>query len=249
MTNSICRFLPAKNYTGNLKTIHFVFEADIETLKQPFCRQIHYIQLVTRGIAVLKMGGKEYTLKPGSVFFSFPGIPFEILNRKNFEYVYISFMGSCVFTILENLKIDPEHCVYAGLDGLIDFWLHSIRRTNQLNANLLAESVLLYTLSFIDNQSEDPRGVKNSENVIDMVVDYADNHYMEQGLSLKRIARLFAYTEKHLSLIFKKEMGIGFNHYLKNVRIQHALELMRSTQLSVAEISEQCGFSDPLYFS
>lgn len=37
--------------------------------------------------------------------------------------------------------------------------------------------------------------------------------------------------------------------YQQTLRIQNCKVLLTSTQLSVAEISEQAGYNDPLYFS
>ena len=36
MGNSICKFMPEKNYNHDLKFIHFVYETAIHELKQPF---------------------------------------------------------------------------------------------------------------------------------------------------------------------------------------------------------------------
>ncbi|MBO5474638.1 MAG: AraC family transcriptional regulator [Lachnospiraceae bacterium] len=249
MSHSICKFMPAKNYSGGIKIINYVYETEFNKLRQPFLRPVYYVHLVTRGAAVLKINGTEYELKRGSLFFAFPGCPYEIAGSEDFGYLYISFMGSSVATVLEDLDVNLYNPVYYGLEDLIEFWQSSIKRINQLNANLLSESVLLYTLSFINNKEEDMELKKNNENLFDMIVDYVDNHYKETDMSLKKIADMFSYTEKYLSSLFKKNMNVGFNQYLNRLRIQYAIELIANNVKSVSRIAELSGYSDSLYFS
>ncbi|MBQ6545958.1 MAG: helix-turn-helix transcriptional regulator, partial [Lachnospiraceae bacterium] len=43
--------------------------------------------------------------------------------------------------------------------------------------------------------------------------------------------------------------GVQFNDYLRNLRIREACEMMEDTEMSINDIAEKCGFSDPYYFS
>ena len=44
--NSICKFMPVKDYGGNIKAVNFVFEAEFKKLPQPFFNPIHRIHLM-----------------------------------------------------------------------------------------------------------------------------------------------------------------------------------------------------------
>ncbi len=247
--DSICRFLPPKSVSGNIKTVHFVYETEFLSMKQPFIRSIYYLHLVTSGNAVLKYSGHEYPLKEGTLFFFFSGVPYEIDGDENFRYTYISFMGANVPDFLGEMGITIENSVFQGYSHLKELWLSSIVRVNNVNANVLTESVFLNTLSYIAKGKEKNEPNKNSENLFSVIVDYVDTHYSEKELSLKKVAEIFAYTEKYLSHFFKSKMGIGFNEYVNNLRLQNALELVEKGVCSVTEIALKCGFSDPLYFS
>lgn len=249
MSDSICRFMPAKNTNESIKTINFVYESEFHKLRQPFFRAVYAIYLVTKGSGVLKMVSGEYELKKGTIFFAFPACLFEIEGSDDFEYIYISFMGSYVGTLFEELEISIEKPVYPDFSHIIDFWKHSIKRINQSNAIILTESVLLYSLSFINNKEEDPAQNQKNDSLLGAIVDYMDNHYTDSDMSLKKIADIFSYTEKYLSQFFKKNMNIGFNTYLTNLRIQYACELIENGMTSVSQISSLCGYGDSLYFS
>lgn len=249
MSNSICRFMPTKNGEGNIKTINFVLETDFKHLRQPFFRAIHVMNLITKGSGSLKLNGHTYELHKGDLFFAFPACPFEILGSDDFEYMYISFMGSYVTTLFEDLKIGLHTPVYRDFGHLEGFWRQSIKRVNQLNANLLTESVLLYTLSYINNTAENVKLKKKNENLFSQVVDYIDTHFTDPDMCLKKVADIFSYTEKYLSHFFKKNMEVGFNSYLTNLRMQYALELLENNEHSISKVAAQCGFTDALYFS
>ena len=247
MKESICRFLPSKSYTGNIKTVHFVYETDFANMKQPFLRPIYYAHLVTSGEGTVRFAGTTKKLSPGTLFFFFPAVPYEIDASEDFRYIYISFMGSCVSTLFGELDISLERSVFDGFSHLTDIWMMAIARINHTNANILSESVLLYTLSFISGVKEDVP--KNSENLFEMIVDYVDVHFQDPDISLKRVADVFSYTEKYLSHFFKKRMGVKFNSYINKLRLQHSHKLIAEGVTSVFEIAARCGYNDPLYFS
>ena len=246
---SICKFVPVKKYTGNIKTVNFVFETKFKKLKQPFYYPINYIFLVTSGTGILKMNGCNFPLSRGNLFFSFPQYFHEIDASDDFTYVYISFMGESVQGIFKELGITPEKPVYGGFDHLIEFWMNAIGRFTHNNSNLLTESVLLYTLSIMGEQEDAVNFNKTTENKFELIVYYIDNHYAENDISLKKIADIFNYTPKYLSYIFKKNMNVGFTEYINSLRIQHACSLIEGNISSISEIALSCGYSDPLYFS
>lgn len=249
LSNSICKFIPTKNYNKDLKTINFVYESELKKLKQPFIKPIFVMNLVIKGNGILKVNNKEFELNSGTVFFAFPGCPFKLLGSDDFRYIYISFMGTNAANLLNDFGINIENPVCSNMDSVIPFWLDSIRRINQQNANVLTESVLLYTLSFLNNPNKEIKLKKNNENLFELIVDYIDNHFMDTDISIKKIADVFSYTEKYISALFSKNMKTKFKSYLNDMRIQYANKLIEDGETSVSKISELCGYSDSLYFS
>ncbi len=249
MSKSICRFMPEKKYNGDIKFIHFVYETDFKNFSQPFFYSIFRMHIVTKGSAVLKIHDRIYELNIGTVFFAFPAGLYEINASDDFEYYYISFMGSGITTLLDEFEINIFNPVYQGHEHLLDFWNSSIKRINKKNINVLTECVFFYTLSFINDEEKKEEQQKSNANLLEMMVDYIDNHYRDCDISLKKIAAIFSYTEKYLSHLFKKNMNISFKAYINNLRIQYAYMLIENSEKSVSEIASMCGYSDSLYFS
>lgn len=71
----------------------------------------------------------------------------------------------------------------------------------------------------------------------------------QQAISLNQVAEELNITPVYLSSLFSKEVGQSFVQYLNNRRIQTAKRLLRRTNLSVNEICDRVGFSEPRYFS
>lgn len=249
MNGSICKFMPEKEYSGNIKTVNFVYEADFKNLNQPFFRPVYLIHLITKGSGVLKTDTGKFELNAGCIFFAFPGCFYEIEADEDFQYMYISFTGECIPRIFERLGISYNKPVFYDFENITEFWLESIRRINPANANILPESVLLYTLSFISEGENKTLSVKNTDDLTNTIVEYVNLHYTDADISLKQIAGIFSYSQKYVSFLFKKITNVGFNDYINHLRIQHALSLIESSMTSITQISELCGYSDPLYFS
>jgi len=249
MSESICRFIPAKDYVDDLKTVHFVYETEHHTFKQPFVRPIYYLFLITDGEATLKMAGREHRVGVGDLLFGYPCCPYSIESDEPIRYMYISFFGSCVPKMLERLGIRIEEPVFRGFDKVSEFWFSAISRFNATNADFLSEAVLLYTLSFMGGEEERTDQNQNGNTMFEMVRQYVDNHYRDPSLTLGSVAAIFSYTETYFSSLFKKNMGLGFNQYVNRLRIAYSLRLIEDGCDSVREIAAACGFSDALYFS
>lgn len=60
---------------------------------------------------------------------------------------------------------------------------------------------------------------------------------------------MVGFTPSYFSALFKKETGEGFAKYLTRVRMERAKELLQRTNLPVAEICVQVGYSDVKHFT
>ena len=56
-------------------------------------------------------------------------------------------------------------------------------------------------------------------------------------------------TQSHFSRSFRREIGISPIEYLSNVRLEHAMQLLTTTNLSINEIAVLSGFSNGNYFA
>lgn len=67
--------------------------------------------------------------------------------------------------------------------------------------------------------------------------------------TLQEAAETVFVSPQHLSLLFKRETGLSYSEYLTRLRLDRACRLLDNPDLSIREIAEMSGFSDPDYFS
>ncbi|MDD9271414.1 response regulator [Paenibacillus sp. GCM10023248] len=94
---------------------------------------------------------------------------------------------------------------------------------------------------------QEGHGPEHGKKVIKDIVKLIEDNYMSD-ISLKWIADRVFLTQTYLSYLFHKEVGQTIVKYITLVRMQKAEELLRSTNLTVADISQQVGFMNTSYF-
>ncbi len=80
------------------------------------------------------------------------------------------------------------------------------------------------------------------------ILKYVNDNFCED-ISIQSISRHFKINANYVSQLFKKEVGIVFTEYLSKLRIDYACNLLKTTELSIGEISEKAGYNDYFYFS
>ncbi len=83
--------------------------------------------------------------------------------------------------------------------------------------------------------------------IVAKCIFFINKTYTEQ-LSRWKLASLLNTSEDYLSRIFHRQMGVSLWEYLARLRVMHAIDLLRSTGASLAEIADRTGFSDEAYF-
>lgn len=78
---------------------------------------------------------------------------------------------------------------------------------------------------------------------------YIEEHYKENDLSADTLCRHLNVSAAYFSTIFKKEVGLSFVAYLTKIRLEHAVELLRTTEDKTYVIAEAVGYTEPNYFS
>lgn len=73
--------------------------------------------------------------------------------------------------------------------------------------------------------------------------------YLYSELTLEDVAEVFGYNPSYFSRCFHKYCGMSFREYLSEVRVEKAKEYLKSSELSILEITEKTGFANRNYFS
>lgn len=82
---------------------------------------------------------------------------------------------------------------------------------------------------------------------IQQAAQFIYEHHREP-LSLEQAAEAGHLSPTYFSKRFRQITGMRFKEYLTHVRLQDAVELLRTTSAPITEIALTCGFSDGNYF-
>jgi len=77
--------------------------------------------------------------------------------------------------------------------------------------------------------------------------DYISQHYGDK-LSVPQAAAMVHMSPTQFMKNFKKVAGMTLVDYLNHVRLAHGVRLLKETDLSIAQIAHQTGFTDQSYF-
>ena len=249
MDNNICHFIPYHKDYHSIHTINFVLETKPQSYTFLKSQSVYKIHFVRSGKGNLHISGKTLPLTQGDIFFTFPAVPFCIESVEDFTYMYISFLGSRANMIMDNLKISPQNFLFNDCNEIYSFWKKGLN-SNTETADLIAESILLYSFYFLGNKIihlESRTNLSGNEALI--IKKYIDDNFSHPKLSLEAISHELSYSPKYISSTFKKQFNVGISDYLKIIRIQNACTLLKQGFTSISDVANQCGYTDPLYFS
>lgn len=84
------------------------------------------------------------------------------------------------------------------------------------------------------------RGQGGNASLLREILNYVQSNFREE-CTLSSLAAQIKYDMTYLSKFFKGAVGISFTSYVNQVRISHACYLLLNTDLTVLQISHECG--------
>ncbi len=90
---------------------------------------------------------------------------------------------------------------------------------------------------------------KQSGSLVSSALQYIDQHYTEESISLNSVAKAINVSTNYLSAIFSQSVGQSFVEYLTQKRMTRAKQFLRQSNRRAGEIAAEVGYKDPRYFS
>lgn len=87
------------------------------------------------------------------------------------------------------------------------------------------------------------------DDIVSDVVEYIEENYANDELSLNTVASAVKYSPNHLSTVFSQQTGQTFIKFLTDFRLEKAKELLKCSNMRSSEIALAVGYKDPHYFS
>jgi two-component system response regulator YesN len=99
-----------------------------------------------------------------------------------------------------------------------------------------------------EDKKSNPDNTSESNFVVSRAMKYINEHYSEK-LTLQQLADYLYISTWYLCRVFKKNTNQNFIDILNSIRIEHAKQFLKDTNLKIYEICEKTGYSDIAYFS
>jgi AraC-like DNA-binding protein len=144
------------------------------------------------------------------------------------------------------VQLHPHHPVQfrSMLLRMVEEWQNG-DLLGRLEANHLAMTLLL---SIFKQYGQAPAVTSRQSHSLNWVPSYLSFHIGEP-LSVADMARRANLSPSRFGVVFRRHFGLSPHQYFLRLRIEHAQELLRTTDLPQRDIAEYCGFADVHHFS
>lgn len=261
--NSLSNIFRVKNFilTDTIKL------ADSLMLEKGFICDGSAVLICQSGEGVVRVNYHEYTLKKNQVFII---IPYHIISLKKLSddfSVAGLFCSNDYFTRNTILNHNYDRLfkfkqypiiTFTGeqMDRLME--LHDVMmvRYKNLNNPYNEECLTMLIFSFfaeiinihdINKPNKVQTALNRQEKITDEFFRLLINNFKEQR-AVAFYADKLCFTPKYLSSVVKKVTGYTIQEWINEMVINHTKNLLKMTDKTVLEISEELNFSNPSFF-
>lgn len=135
---------------------------------------------------------------------------------------------------VQQIKIDYNFSMFIG-------------KLNTLESLVEIEEHFFMMFKVISSKIEEKKELKYEE-LIFKITGIIDDNYNNSGLCIDSIAEIVGMSPVYLGRLFKKNTMKSIADYINDIRMVHAVEYLKTTDMSINDIVEKVGFSNRSYF-
>ena len=234
------QFHAADNHPAYTPRTHYHSEYEVYYLTEGRCR--YFIH------------DKTYSLAAGDLVVIRPGVIHKVIyetptHSRLFFLCPEDYIPPSVLPVLDRITHFSQTPVTARQTASIYTKLReTLEKPDPFSGDIVRCCVMqLFLLMARASARTNP--LPTSSPFIEQAVAFIRANYMER-FTLTDAAKHCAVSPEHLSRVFKKETGFGFNEYLNLYRLKKAETMLKSGHVqSVSRVALLCGFNDSNYFS
>ncbi len=223
------------------------------------------LSIFLAGSGVYAVHGKSYDFTAGDVFLFGSNEPHCITEiHEDMTLLNVHFESKLLWERTESTELlnlfaargkNFSHKSPAG-DMLLSERLMELEKelTEQksccvVTAKYLLFSILVHIIRHYD-YIDPERTITSHSSLTHSLKDaiYYINEHLDGKLTLKEIAEVACMTPTYFSSVFKKFNGISPWEYITIKRVERAIEMLKTTDMTKLEIAERCGFSSSSNF-
>lgn len=170
--------------------------------------------------------------------------------NENWEFLWLHFNGNKSHEMVRMLIDQQGNVVHVPETSLTSRFFNLIvyqRNLDSIGEEINISSYIhLFLAEAMNSRWKD--GALNPKSVIvNEAIGYIESNYKSK-ITLADIAKFLRCSESGFNHSFRKEMGVSPYEYIIRKRLNKAKELLKTTNASINEISEEVGFNSEANF-
>ncbi len=149
-----------------------------------------------------------------------------------------------MYIIFSSFYSDHNSIIKSMRHGVNDYLI------KPLNPNQVVESFnnALDTMASVEGSNKYDSYKEEKVDFVDESLNYIKENYTRE-IDLDSVANAVFVNPQYFSKVFKKTLGISFSEYVNRLRINHACNLLITTDWPINNISIEAGFNNVSYFN
>lgn len=214
-------------------------------------RSDYHLLYLIDGYLDAEFGSQKARLQSGQCGVWYPGVRhmYSFTTEGNPSTYFLHFTGPAVDEAMAFITAASPPVYTITERTTMECLFKQILRTHLVKANnyILEENTLLMRIISIVAQSSSPSQATIRKDILH-AMEHMKTH-LSEDFSIEQYAASVNLSASRFSHLFTKTVGISPHQYLTRLRLEWAQTYLRDSTMSIAEISDTVGFSDPLYFS
>lgn len=208
--------------------------------------------IVQKGSGTHICNGIEYEVKRGMISFVSPMDFHEYRKCDGMDIINIQFKESGIsHELLDRFMMHNTHAVYIYGNEFenIELLCRLLGSTGvserawEFDKNIL-ECLIISFLNACKAPVEQYYGAGNIRHAL----TYLNSHFRENP-SMTEVAKRFSYDPNYFCRLFRSSVGVGYKEYVRELKLNYGMRLIRLTDLSITEIAFNCGYESQTHFN
>lgn len=213
-------------------------------------REFYIIEIIKNGKCEIQTNGQIFYLKPNDAFIIKPN---ELLiqnadKEDPCELLFFAFGGKLAKSLFEKTVFNKRNYISLNDNHIIDTIDNMISQVREDHSKDILNYKNLFTLLSLFESTKKRTVIPSLEtrkisgdDVTELVKEYIKSNY-PKPIKISDIAKQLNLNRSHLYRVFKNQTNMDITTYLTMTRINQACHLLKTTNFSVATISQLVGY-------